>query len=195
MRIHHDQGGEFENQLFGQLQKYSGITGSRTTPYHPQGNGQVERFNRTLLQILKTLSDKQKSNWKDSLNKLIYAYNCTKSEVTGFSPFHLLFGCSPRLPIDVLFGLGTDSMPMNKSEYLETWKRGMQEAQEIAREHVKKESERNKRNYDQKVRYTDLDSGSRVLVRNMSPRGGPGKLLGRTSPCCCTQNCRRCADL
>ncbi len=119
----------------------------------------------------------------------------TKSEVTGFSPFHLLFGCSPRLPIDVLFGLGTDSTPMNKSEYLETWKRGMQEAQEIAREHVKKESERNKRNYDQKVRYTDLDSGSRVLVRNMSPRGGPGKLLGRTSPCCCTQNCRRCADL
>ncbi len=176
LRIHHDQGGEFENQLFGQLQKYSGITGSRTTPYHPQGNGQVERFNRTLLQMLKTLSDKQKSNWKDSLNKLIYAYNCTKSEVTGFSPFHLLFGRSPRLPIDVLFGLGTDSTPMNKSEYLEAWKRGMQEAQEIAREHVKKTSERNKRNYDQKVRYTDLDSGSRVLVRNMTPRGGPGKL-------------------
>lgn len=176
LRIHHDQGGEFENQLFGQLQKYSGITGSRTTPYHPQGNGQVERFNRTLLQMLKTLTEKQKSNWKDSLNKLIYAYNCTKSEVTGFSPFHLLFGRSPRLPIDVLFGLGTGSPPMNKSEYLETWKRGMQEAQEIAREHMKKASERNKRNYDQKVRYTDLDSGSRVLVRNLTPRGGPGKL-------------------
>lgn len=176
LRIHHDQGGEFENQLFGQLQKYSGITGSRTTPYHPQGNGQVERFNRTLLQMLKTLTEKQKSNWKDSLNKLIYAYNCTKSEVTGFSPFHLLFGRSPRLPIDVLFGLGTGSPPMSKSEYLETWKQGMQEAQEIAREHVKKASERNKRNYDQKVRYTDLDSGSRVLVKNLTPRGGPGKL-------------------
>lgn len=176
MRIHHDQGGEFENQLFGQLQKYSGITGSRTTPYHPQGNGQVERFNRTLLQMLKTLTEKQKSNWKDSLNKLIYAYNCTKSEVTGFSPFHLLFGHSPRLPIDVLFGLDTSSPSMNKSEYLEVWKRGMQEAQEIAREHVKKASERNKRNYDQRVRCTDLDSGSRVLVRNLTPRGGPGKL-------------------
>lgn len=126
--------------------------------------------------MLKTLTEKQKANWKDSLNKLIYAYNCTKSEVTGFSAFNLLFGRSPRLPIDVLFGLGTGSPPMNKSEYLETWKRGMQEAQDIAREHVKKASERNKRNYDQKVRYTDLDSGSRVLVRNLTPRGGPGKL-------------------
>lgn len=126
--------------------------------------------------MLKTLTEKQKSNWKDSLNKLIYAYNCTKSEVTGFSPFHLLFGHSPRLPIDVLFGLDTSSPSMNKSEYLEVWKRGMQEAQEIAREHVKKASERNKRNYDQRVRCTDLDSGSRVLVRNLTPRGGPGKL-------------------
>lgn len=126
--------------------------------------------------MLKTLTEKQKSNWKDSLNKLIYAYNCTKSEVTGFSPFHLLFGHSPRLPIDALFGLDTSSPSMNKSEYLEVWKRGMQKAQEIAREHVKKASERNKKNYDQRVRCTNLDSGSRVLVRNLTPRVGPGKL-------------------
>lgn len=71
-RIHHDQGGEFENQLFAQLRRKYGASGSRTTPYHLQVNGQLERFNRPLLQMLKTLTEKDKSNWKASLNKLLY---------------------------------------------------------------------------------------------------------------------------
>ncbi len=175
-RIHHDQGGEFGNQLLTQLKKYSGVAGSRTTPYHPQGNGQVERFNRTLLQMLKTLTERQKSNWKDALNKLIFAYNCTRCDVTGFSPFQLLFGRSPKLPIDALFGLNSDNNFQSYSEYMERWTKGMQEACEIARERANKCAERNKRNYDQRVRCTDLFPGSRVLVKNLTPRGGTGKL-------------------
>lgn len=175
-RIHHDQGGEFENQLFAQLQKNCGVLGSRTTPYHAQGNGQVERFNRTLLQMLKTLTDKQKTNWKESLNKLIYAYNCTRCEVTGFSPFYLLFGRSPRLPIDLLFSLTSETGKMDHQTYMEKWRQEMQEAYDIVRENAKKAAERSKRNYDGKVRSSVLYPGDRVLVRNMTPRGGTGKL-------------------
>lgn len=175
-RIHHDQGGEFENQLFSQLSKYCSVTGSRTTPYHPQGNGQVERFNRTLLQMLKTLTDKDKMNWKDSLNKLIFAYNCTKTDVTGFSPFYLLYGRSPRLPIDMLFNLPTEAGGGNQCEYVERWKNGMQEAYNIARENAHKSAQRNKKTFDAKVRSSKLYPGDRVLLRNMTPRGGTGKL-------------------
>lgn len=175
-RIHHDQGGEFENQLFSRLSKHCNVAGSRTTPYHPQGNGQVERFNRTLMQMLKTLTDKDKMNWKDSLNKLIFAYNCTRTEVTGFSPFYLLYGRSPRLPIDMLFNLPTETGTCSHREYVEQWKQGMQEAYTIARENAQKSAQRNKRIYDGKVRSSVLYPGDRVLVRNMTPRGGPGKL-------------------
>ena len=53
-KILHDQGREFENNLFSQLSKYSGIKRLGTTPYHPQTNGQTKRMNQTILATLKT---------------------------------------------------------------------------------------------------------------------------------------------
>ena len=68
---------------------------SRTTPYHPQGNGLVKQMNYALLNMLQTLPETHKSRWKDHVNKLIHAYNCIVHESTGYSAFLLLFGQSP----------------------------------------------------------------------------------------------------
>uniref|UniRef100_A0A8C5MCC1 Integrase catalytic domain-containing protein n=1 Tax=Leptobrachium leishanense TaxID=445787 RepID=A0A8C5MCC1_9ANUR len=175
-RIHHDMGKEFENKLFLALGKHCHIQNSHTTPYHPEGNGQCERFNHTLLSILWTLSSDTKKDWKNSLAQVVHAYNCTKSEATGFSPFFLLFGRSPRLPIDSMFDTPVTEQYKNYSEYVKTWTDSMTEAYQVASKVATQAAQRGKEYYDRKTHGVQLSPDSRVLVRNLTERGGPGKL-------------------
>ena len=99
-----DQGCNFKNDLLKALCEIAQVKKIRTSGYHPQTNGQCKHFNATLINMLGTLPEKPKSTWREQVPTLVHAYNCTRNNVTGFSPYYLTFGQKPCLPIDILFG-------------------------------------------------------------------------------------------
>ena len=176
-KILHDQGREWENKLFDDLRKLSGVHDLRTTPYHPQTNGLVERMNSTVLQMLRTLTGEEKKKWHSSLSKMMHAYNCTKHDSTGFSPFYLMFGSHPRIPMD--FMLGEDEQRQTKpklyTKYAEEWEARMKIAYEIANQRSINSKEYQKARKDKRRLALPLAIGDRVLAKNVET-GGPGKL-------------------
>uniref|UniRef100_A0A8C6UNE4 Gypsy retrotransposon integrase-like protein 1 n=1 Tax=Neogobius melanostomus TaxID=47308 RepID=A0A8C6UNE4_9GOBI len=169
-RLHTDQGPDFESKLIKELCQLAGIVKTRTTPYHPRGNP-VERFNWTLLSMLGTLEHKKKAKWKDYVKPLVHAYNCTKNDVTGFTPYELMFGRSPRLPVDLAFGLPVrGKVSTSHFQYVENLRSRLEESFELASKNADKSGERNKTLFDQRVTPSSLEEGDRVLVQNVRLR-------------------------
>ena len=102
-QLHSDQGRQFGSQLIKEISNLLHIRKSHTTPYRPQGNGMVERFNRTLLDMLATVLGDHPSDWEMCIRKLCFAYNTSTHSSTGFTPFYLMFGRQASIPVDLMF--------------------------------------------------------------------------------------------
>lgn len=165
-RLHSDQAANFQGRVITHLCSMLGIEKSRTTTYHPQGNGTTERFNSTLISMLKTLDPSQKVNWKEYVGSLVHAYNCTRNDSTGYSPFYLMFGRTPRLPIDIFLGIEADY-----SDSIEAMRDRLSEAYKAATIAAEKSSGRQKAGYDRKIRGSGLQVGDAVLIKNVDLRG------------------------
>lgn len=171
-RIHSDQGANFESNLIAELLHLAGVAKSRTTAYHPMGNGGTERFNRTLGSMLRTLPLKEKHWWPQQIQTLTFAYNATVHETTGYAPFFLMFGRVPRLPVDLLFKqVLTDPGVVDYDSYAKSLLSCLRGAMEIAQKHSSGEQQHQAQQYDKRVKSTYLSVGDRVLVANKGERG------------------------
>jgi hypothetical protein len=164
-RIHSDQGANFEGEIFKHLCQLTGMIKSRTSPYRPSGNGLCERFNRTLLGMLGTLDPDHKIDWKSHLGSLVHAYNCTRHESTGYSPYYLMFGRKPRLALDVTLGLVNNTEPRVYGEYIANLKTTLDQVYKLASNSMDQARSQQKMNYDKKCRGATLEVNDRVLVK------------------------------
>ena len=98
-QLHSDQGRQFESQLMKEICDLLNIAKTRTTAYHPQCDGLVERFNRTLKHMLSNTLKDHPFNWEQWLRKVCMAYNSSIHSSTGYTPYCLLFGHEARLPL------------------------------------------------------------------------------------------------
>lgn len=181
-KLHADQGRNFESSVVKELCKLTGITRTHTSPYHPQGNGLTETFNRTLMNMLGTLDPDQKPRWHEYVDALTHAYNCTRHDSTGFSPYFLMYGRHPRLPVDLLFDLSTANEPCEYSEYVQTLRECMTYAYGEADRMSRHAKGLQKKHYDKKVKSNVFKPGDRVMVKICHVEGKQ-KLADRWEPC------------
>lgn len=170
-RVHSDQGRCFEGLLIQQLCSMYGIQKSRTTPYHPAGNGQCERFNRTLHNLLRTLPASRKRDWAACLPQVVFCYNTTPHQTTGESPHLLMFGQDPQLPVDFLLGRVREPVEGRVCDWVREHQARLQTAFDGARERMAAAAAYRKDRHDQGVRDVPLKEGQLVYVRDLGVRG------------------------
>ena len=138
----------------------------RTLPYHAQTNGQVERMNQTIIRMIGKLEEDKKACWSEHLPEMLSAHNGTRSAVTGYSPYFLLFGRKSRMPVDCLFPTLRDSPHQAKMEVsVAAMQKRLKEALTVARHLTSQEAARQRCYYDSKVGAVALQPGDIVMVR------------------------------
>ena len=187
--LHSDQGANVDGAVFKGLCDLIEAAKTRTTPYHPQGDGQVERLNKSLVKILSKLISDHRRDWADFVPKAVLAYNTSVHESTGFTPYRLMFGREAILPLDALLGLETtpsQGVVQTYPDFVVEQKQQLEETEQIVRENLKRAQKLQKAYYDTKSHGQPFRVGDRVWYRNrtrtrrkkfIKPWCGPWKVL------------------
>lgn len=163
--LHSDQGKNFESEVFKELCQLLEIRKTRTSPANPRCNGQCERFNRTLIRMVKAYIKGQQREWDKNLGCLAAAYRATPHESTGMTPNLLMLGREVRFPAEIMFGSGTTHVGEEVSsygQYIDELKSRLHHAHSVARQHLGVSAKRQKQCYDIKQKLCTYHPGDLV---------------------------------
>ena len=177
-RLMSDQASKFTGQVISELCDLLGVTKIRTSPYHLQTNGTVERVHQMLRRMIAKKDPEKRVKWPSHLGPILIAYNATRLLITGYSPYFLMFGRRPRLPVDVLF-LTVRHDGNSTDEYVTSLYDKLKSALASAWDTALLEAQRQKRLYDCKAGAVELHPGDKVLVKLDAFRGQRQKLKNR----------------
>ena len=166
LSLHSDQGSNFQSNVFQSVCRLLGINKTRTTAYHPQSDGLVERFNITILSMLSMYVCDDQADWDMHIPYVMMSYRASEQETTGISPNRMMFGREINLPLDLLV---TQTVPETRKygtpeAYASEICGRMHRAFEMARNNIQGEQKRQKRLYDAKLRGKPYKVGDQVWL-------------------------------
>ena len=173
--LHTDQGSNFESALFRELCNVLGIEKTRTTAYRPQSDGLVERFNRTLEQMLSVYVHENQKDWDIHVPLVLMAYRSSPQETTGYSPNLLMLGRETTLPVELMIGPPVPrDTATTTSEYVDKFADRCEKAYSVARDKAQHGQNRQKRHYDARIFKvaSPYAAGDKVWQRNYSKKKG-----------------------
>ena len=188
-----DRGTNLLSHLVLDLCKLLGIKKLNTTAYHPQCDGMVERFNRTLKAMVRKQATKFGSQWDQYLSGVLWAYRNTPHEATGEKPSFLLFGMDCRSPTEAALLPPTPIQAVDVSDYREEMILSLSTARDLASKCIQRAQKKYKKHYDQKaaprpyrvsdwvlVKFPHEETGS--LRKLSQPWHGPYRILACKDP-------------
>ena len=161
-----DQGANFMSKLLTEVYQLLSVRAIRTSPYHPQTDGLVERFNQTLKAMLRKVADNEGKDWDKLLPYILFAYREVPQASTRFSPPKLLYGRLVRGPLDVLResweadSCGGESVV----SYILAIREKLEKMTELVQENLSQAQKQRKARYDQNARSREFQPGDQVLV-------------------------------
>ena len=163
-----DRGSQFVSDLMREIARLFSIRQLRTTPYHAQCNGLVERFNGTIRRMLQKMAAERPTDWDRCLPALLFAYREVTQESLGFSPFELVLGRSVRGPMRVLRDLWaneeTDEEVRTTYQYILELRERLESTCQLAHEELSKAQCKQRKYFNRKAKAKHLEIGDKVLL-------------------------------